>query len=114
MDELKDEIHRLIDELHEIELDRNPMCDYYPEKNSFHISTIFEGECEPRKYAAWISFDTVIDTFIGDFVSGDIDMITGREAIESALFVKRLREAANKIEAKICNSEVSKQIKESK
>jgi hypothetical protein len=102
MNELKDEIHRLIDELHEIELDRNPLCEYHPENNSLHISTIFEDECKPRKYAAWVSFDTVIDEFIESYVSGDIDMIVDQEAIEATLFVEHLRSAANKIESKIC------------
>ena len=98
MTELSDKISILIDErLSELMVVKTePYCDYSADKNAFYVSTT--EECE---YDGYVGFDVVIDMFISDRTAGNDKYIASSDEDNAALFVKRLREAADLIESKI-------------
>ena len=94
---MKDKLIELIEDaqLDKIEVASEPWCDYYAETDSFHIGTIDEDEGDTI-YDAYISMDSIIDTFIRDHPS---DMSVSIP--DSMAFILSLRRAADKIESKL-------------
>lgn len=98
MSDLSDKISEMIDDrISELMVVKGePYCDYSPSKNAFYVSTTEESD-----YDGYVEFDYVIDLFISDRVAGNEKYITGDDACEAVLFIKRLREAADLIESKV-------------
>lgn len=71
-----------------------PCCDYYAEKDAFHISTTDDESLDH-----YMPFDEVINTFISDSTADIFIHNENREDAEQ--FIKKLRAGADLIESKI-------------